>query len=29
MQAYYDAFLDAKAVGDALEFDVIFGFIVL
>ena len=26
MQAYYDAFLDAKAVGDALDFDVIFGF---
>lgn len=26
MQKYYDAFLDAKKVGDKLDFDVIFGF---
>ena len=25
MRSYYDAFLDAKAVGDELDFDVIFG----
>ena len=25
MQAYYDAYLEAKAEGDALDFDVIFG----